>query len=789
MRITITQMETAIKSAPHKVENKEHRHPAPNNVVERVCDEILAAVQKNSPVILLTGETGKGKSSLLRNIGKKAASDFRLIFFNGIDFLTETSKSINNKKTNTSTFKNKNIHDFNFIKDFIYESLNLDESILILVDSADYLPADILDDFIKLTSQVTSKNNTASLILAGLPKLKYQLDDDEKDYRKILIHFSLDELNAQDIQAIASTKNYLNKPSKGALKFNNNALDEISRYIDGNQQLLDVILEWCSTLANEENVATVTKNIVLQAITSAEEFSGDISEDVENAYPPSDEIKIKTTIENQEIPLLQEDIPSIDASALVADGEYPKTTQKDTLVVNEALEIASNEIDEIDDDIMPTKWVPATKKTSTSKLFMSLAVVIVALVIGLALLITYRIQPDLLIDKLNIEHLSAEIESSDISSTESKDVSNESGILSENEVLQLQDYDEITLVENVGGPDEISSPATNQAEIISQSKNDELLTDRLIEDKNSVNTENNDEEDAELADLEQETNQTSNTETAPAEESKVAILNTQTYKIKRAEESSDQQETDAYSSLITSKKIDEGLNENEINRLLETAEQQLSIKHLTTPYEDSAYKSYQTILDAVPNHKAAELGIQRIHATYTDWANYYFRNNELKRSQHFFRKALEVNPNDQTSKNMLQNIDRQLRQTAAAPIIGSQGLSEAEKEQVEQVFVGDLLVRAKLQLQNKNLTTPPNNNAYETYQEVLRYQPENPVATAGVTAIKRSYVNWAKQDLKDSNYGRATFFYEKALAIDPSDEKLAQQLKKVKQLRNLELQN
>ena len=784
-------METAVNSVQHKVKDKIHRQPAPSSVVERVCDEILSLVQNNSSVILLTGDKGRGKSSLLRKIGKKIAPNQRLIFFNGIDFLTEANQTINNKKTNSYALQNKNAQEFNLVKDFIYESLNLDENILILVDSADFLPADVLDDLIKITSQVTSKNNTVNLILAGLPKLKYQLDDDEKDYKQKLIHFSLDELNDQDIQEIASTKSYFNKPRKEAYKFNKNAINEIAKYIDGRQQLLDVILEWCSTLANEDNINTITKDIVSRAIESAEEVSNDTSTGIENAYPPSDKVEIDTLDEKQEIPLLKEEISSNDSSALDVDSEYPQALQKDSLVVNEALEIATNEFHEIENEIMPTKWVPAAKKVSSSnKPFIALASVIIVLVIGLGYLISYRLQPDAH-NNNEVENLSAAIEN-DISK-------NQPEIASENEVIHLQDNDEVMLVKKLEHTDvdtlseiddasEDSFVINNQPETIVQEEGNEIEGVHQIESSKFVSAERTENTDSELSDLEPQTMQTDSIETAQIDQTKVVNREPQISELERAVETDAQQEADVQQSITPITKQD-GISKDEINILLAKAEQQLAIKHLTTPYEDSAYKSYQTILKSEPDHQAANLGIQRIHTTYTNWANYYLRNNEIERSQHFFRKALEVNPNDQVSKRMLQNIDQQGRRTTTASIIDNQGLSQAEINQVEQVFIGDLLIRAKLQLQNKNLTTPPNNNAYETYQKVLRYQPDNHIAIAGITAIKQSYVNWAEQDLRDSNYRRSTFFYQKALAIDPSDAQLAQQLEKVKQLRSSELQN
>ncbi len=799
-------MENAITSATnnHSIASKKQILCAPAAMVDRVCDEILEVIKNKSSTILLTGEVGRGKSNLLRKLGNKAKISQRLIFFNGYDFLTEASATINKRFKSTKN-QNQNAQDFNFVKDFIYESLNLDENILIIVDSADFLPADILDDLIKITTQVTSKNYSVNLILAGLTKLKNQLDDVEKNYHKNLIHFSLDYFNEQDIKALASVKTFYNKPKNGELNFNKNALSEISQYVDGNEQLLDVILEWCSTLVDEKKASTVTKDIVSKAIVSAEELAVDKSANAEKAYPPSYDIEIDTSDEIPEIPLLEEDVSPITSMAFINDSERQTPHQKDTLIVNDALEIASNDIRDIEEEIMPVNWVSSPKKVSASKKpFVSLVAIIVTLIGGLAFLISYRIQPDLLIND-DVEINTIEMVQEDAASQNMVPDNNPIDGTLDNEEIHLQEDSEVVLVDNsyrtddetihtINYNNDVSSAPTTKIEPVKQKDNSELigtganqLKNEQTADKNgneAIDKKVNDEALIVQAPIQLNSNEPNHEINVP-----VVMLNTPITAEHELTDSARQQETNNFSESQKIENVENSLSETHINRLLATAEQQLAVKHLTTPYEDSAYKSYKAILESKPDHDAAKKGIQRIHAIYTNWANYYLRNNEIERSKHFFTKAIEIYPNDTVSQRMLNNISTQTPQTSSSSNIDVRNLSQAEIHQVERVYVGDLLIRAKLQLQNKNLTSPPHNNAYETYKKVLRYQPDNPLALTGISSTKQSYVNWAEQDLKDSNYRRATFFYEKALAIDPADVQLAQRLDKVKQLRNSDSRN
>ncbi len=170
---------------------------------------------------------------------------------------------------------------------------------------------------------------------------------------------------------------------------------------------------------------------------------------------------------------------------------------------------------------------------------------------------------------------------------------------------------------------------------------------------------------------------------------------------------------------------------------------------------------------------------QKAHNKYVGWALHHLENNELKRAKYFIQKAREINPNDLISQEVLAVLDSQDNSKIVANKFSN--LSNSIKDyELETTSVTELLNRAKQQVLNKNLTTPPNNNAYDTYQQILRAEPNNSDAIAGIAMIKKSYVSWAEQDLKNNNHHRAILFYKKALAIDPADTKLVQALKTLK---------
>lgn len=86
--------------------------------------------------------------------------------------------------------------------------------------------------------------------------------------------------------------------------------------------------------------------------------------------------------------------------------------------------------------------------------------------------------------------------------------------------------------------------------------------------------------------------------------------------------------------------------------------------------------------------------------------------------------------------------------------------------------ISSLLAEAQRQIGQKRLTTPADDNALDSYRQILDLSPGHPEAQAGLNNIKDLYGQWAEEAAEAENWRRARTFYERALAIDPDDETL-----------------
>ncbi|MCY4270051.1 MAG: hypothetical protein OXE80_07770 [Gammaproteobacteria bacterium] len=119
----------------------------------------------------------------------------------------------------------------------------------------------------------------------------------------------------------------------------------------------------------------------------------------------------------------------------------------------------------------------------------------------------------------------------------------------------------------------------------------------------------------------------------------------------------------------------------------------------------------------------------------------------------------------------------QLRSPAPAPADGAGGLPAMRTLPVEDPAAGavsaearrliaDLLFEGLQALDSDRLLTPEHNNAYDHFHEVLRLQPDNPIARQGMQDIVERYLELALESARRGNFTGAERMLGRAQIID-----------------------
>lgn len=543
------------------------------NSQSRIKQKLLDHIYSGTDVILITSSQQKTGSLFLQQCFNDNHDQIRTIFLNSDSFPKEDFDSTNPT------------HDLSMISAVVYESIHLDTHFAIILDDADQLPLQILNELIKLALAINTSKNNVNFIFSGGPNLLGTVQQVSDITRLSLAHCSLDEITQEDIEVYIDEKQSECVESK-KLKFNKYALKRIASHANGSLLKASTLLEWCREYAIHTGNFKVTVGFIDEILKNAE-----CSHLLSN-YPTAD-FSFTDSVASQS---KDESIEFTKQEAVLSEKPLIEETSK-TIYIDET--ITSNNSSESKLENVYEKVMASTPQDVVS------------------------------IDGSNIEHITVEEDNLNIEVNTIEDSAHDDG--------EYQDSYHIEALKDINTPlsptyaEDDMSPTETPAQLSSTSSNANssvfvwtffilsllvggyyLFSSKIItyhEIRAYINT-----FIASSAD----------NETTPADD---AVISTN------------------ISPVPTVKKEDDD-NQN-ISALLKLAESQIKQKKLSTPPSDNALETYKLILNSNPNNEDALAGIKLIKDRYQTWAKLDIKDGNSKRAIYFLQRAIDISPDDE----------------------------------------------------------------------------------------------------------------------------------------------
>jgi len=204
--------------------------------------------------------------------------------------------------------------------------------------------------------------------------------------------------------------------------------------------------------------------------------------------------------------------------------------------------------------------------------------------------------------------------------------------------------------------------------------------------------------------------------------------------------------------------------QDNIKKLLEKAEQQIAVLHLTEPTGDSAYETYQQILALAPNHAQAQKGLVKIADLYEKLAR--SESASLEKSLALIEKGLKILPNHVNLLALQKKMLTQSSRVTTQPPIETVPVIAKPVEQASDK-IAKLLTTAAQQLKEAQFEP-----AYYLYQNVLQWDGKNQSALSGLRQIAQHYEQLAKQQQEARDFIASLSTITKGLMLYPENSNL-----------------
>jgi putative secretion ATPase (PEP-CTERM system associated) len=234
---------------------------------KRAMSYLDYGIRERAGFILLTGEVGSGKTTIIRNLVKKHLHNVVLskVFNTRVD--SEHLLAMINDDFGLPVQNKDKITMIKELNDFLIEQFRRGNQPVLIIDEAQNLPHDLLEEIRMLSNLETDSAKLLQIILVGQPEL-----------RKTLALPSLMQLRQRisvncHIQPLSSeeTEDYIlyrleKAGDRNAVTFGENTIGFIYKYSRGIPRLINIICDFLMLSAYAEQTTTIGCDMVSDII-------------------------------------------------------------------------------------------------------------------------------------------------------------------------------------------------------------------------------------------------------------------------------------------------------------------------------------------------------------------------------------------------------------------------------------------------------------------------------------------------------------------------------------------
>ncbi len=262
----------------------------PSSTHKKASTFLDYGIKEKIGFILITGEIGSGKTTIIRNLIKNINGSVKLSRVNNTKVSSEQLISMINEDFGLGIEGKNKTKLLSELNEFLIEEYTKKLQPVLLVDEAQNLSADLLEEIRLLSNLETDRSKLLQIILVGQPELRKTLMLPELTQlrQRININYHIAPLSIDETAQYIKHRLTIAGNSE-AIKFQDDTLNLIYQFSRGIPRLINIICDFALLSAYVEGKKQVSVDIVrdvLQDLESQDYWSeyGDtpVSEEVKN---------------------------------------------------------------------------------------------------------------------------------------------------------------------------------------------------------------------------------------------------------------------------------------------------------------------------------------------------------------------------------------------------------------------------------------------------------------------------------------------------------------------------
>jgi general secretion pathway protein A len=237
-----------------------------NPTYQEAYANLIYAIRERRGLIMLTGEVGTGKTTILRRLMENAESNVRFVFFyNPVSTFQEFWNFIGNE-LGISSRETSRLHQLEVLKAFLLDEMARGNTVVLLIDEAQNLNDDVLEDIRLLSNLETSSEKLLQISLVGQPEIEVRLEQPRLRQLKqrIAVRCHLSRLADDEVESFINYRLNIAGYKRQQL-FAPEAIKEIAFYSKGYPRLINILCDNALLIAYATSRKKITADIVREA--------------------------------------------------------------------------------------------------------------------------------------------------------------------------------------------------------------------------------------------------------------------------------------------------------------------------------------------------------------------------------------------------------------------------------------------------------------------------------------------------------------------------------------------
>jgi general secretion pathway protein A len=239
-----------------------------NPVYREAYASLQTGIQERKGFVVMTGEVGTGKTTLLRLLMKNLEANVRFAYYYHTTLSFEELLIYTCEELGLTVPKGGRLRKIQTLNEFLIEQLRCGGTAALLIDEAQHLSEHVLESLRLLSNLETGTEKLLQIVLVGQPELEAKLAQPSLRQLKqrVAVACSLDRLKDREIKAYIQFR----LESVGCKRkdlFHPAAIERIAIYSSGVPRLINIICDNALTIAYASSERRVSREMIEEVAT------------------------------------------------------------------------------------------------------------------------------------------------------------------------------------------------------------------------------------------------------------------------------------------------------------------------------------------------------------------------------------------------------------------------------------------------------------------------------------------------------------------------------------------